>query len=443
MSGLNDNSLLPTNTTPPATNTEKDEQLPTAYKELVSTGRVEKLILSPTSLLERPSTLPPKTQEEILKHQKEYEKIQLKAKKTLEKEEKEKQRLDSLRKEKEKSLIEARKIWEDEIIPNWEKKKKDIRRIKEIAWRGLPPAVRGKVWKLCIGNDLRVTDELFNIFLGHANNAYNKTTSPELRNANYNNNNNRNQNIDLRQAHNSIQHTRSPMNMSSDGIGGDDVLDLETTNMNLILQDIQDTFPQLMIFQKNGPLHSDLIDVLGAYICYRPDIGYVPGMTFLAAMFLLNMDKVEAFICLTNHVNSVCFLPFFRQDPSGIPKYLNAMDSTVEALVPSLHKHFKEIGISAKNYLSDWITTLFSKALPLDIATRIWDLVFIEGEIFIYRTALSILRYFISDLQVANYDECIDLFNRLPQRKISEEKLFDEIHSIILDQKKFDKLLEK
>jgi len=417
-----------------------EEKLPTVYKELVQTGKVENLILAPTSLLDRPKTLPPKTQDEILKHQKEYEEIQKKAKKTLEREAKEKEKKDLARKEKEKSLIEARKIWEDEIIPHWEKKK-DLKRTKDIAWKGLHPAIRGKVWRLCVGNDLRITEELFNIFLGHANNAklaYNKHNkhSPISSPIDYQ------QRVDLRQANNGIKASTNCLKDSSE-FDSEDVLALETTSMGLILQDIQDTFPSLMIFQKEGPLHTDLIDVLGAYICYRPDIGYVPGMTFLAAMFLLNMDKFQAFQCLSNHINSICYLSFFRQDLSGIPKYLSAMDATVEALVPSLYKHFQEIGISAKNYLVDWITTLFSKALPLDIATRVWDLVFIEGEIFIYRTSLSILCYFMTDLLSATYDECITIFTMLPQRKISEERLFEGISTIILDQKKFDKLLNQ
>eukprot|EP01133_Synstelium_polycarpum_P007022 gene7022-8163_t len=175
---------------------------------------------------------------------------------------------------------------------------------------------------------------------------------------------------------------KSPQNKLDqlDAFDNEDVLGLESTSLGMILQDIQDTFPSLLIFQKSGPLHNDLIDVLGAYICNRPDIGYVPGMTFLGAMFLLNMEKYDAFQL-------------------------------------------------------DWITTLFSKALPLDIATRVWDLVFIEGEIFIYRTSLAILRYFITDLETATYEECIDLFTRLPQRKIHEDQFFEEISSIILDQK--------
>ncbi|EGG14675.1 drainin [Cavenderia fasciculata] len=418
------------------------------YQEMLINGTVEKMILNPNSLLDRPSQLPPKSQEEILKHQREYEEIQKKAKKTLEKEAKEKEKVDKERKEKEKLLIEARKIWEEEIIPSWDKKR-DTKRIKEISWRGLPPAVRGKIWRLSIGNDLRITQDLFNISLGHANNAllaFNKTSSSRKSSP---------KSSDIASTSSTpstmtpngktplvnVKKNNSNLNLSADDIDADDVLGLESTSLGMILQDIQDTFPSLLIFQKGGPLHSDLIDVLGAYICNRPDIGYVPGMTFLGAMFLLNMEKYDAFQCLSNHINKNCYRAFFRHDLQGIPKYLNAMDGTVEALLPKLHKHFKSIGISAKHYLVDWITTLFSKALPLDISTRVWDLVFIEGEVFIFRTSLAILRYFITDLDGANYDECIDLFTRLPQRRINENQFFDEIAAIVLDQKKVLALL--
>ncbi|GAM23338.1 hypothetical protein SAMD00019534_065130, partial [Acytostelium subglobosum LB1] len=426
---------------PRMSNNGGTQQQPSNIKEMIATGKVDNLIFNPGSMLDqgRPSQLPPKSQEEIAKHQREYEEIQKKAKKTLEKEAKEKEKQDQVRKEKEKSLIDARRVWEDDIIPNWDPKKKDpgiMKRIREVSWRGLPPAVRGKVWKMAVGNDLRITNDLFTISLGHANNALlafnrnNRVTSPK-----------HNDDDDSPPRRKHSLNGKSVLK-DSDDFDNEDVLGVESTSLGLILQDIQDTFPSLMIFQKSGPLHNDLIDVLGAYICNRPDIGYVPGMTFLGAMFLLNMEKYDAFQCLSNHINKNCFLAFFRQDQSGIPKYLNAMDATVEAMLPKLHKHFKDVGISAKHYLVDWITTLFSKTLPLDIATRIWDLTFLEGEIFVYRTSLAILRLFIADLESATYDQCIDLFTQLPQRKIQEDQFFDEVASIVLDQRKFDKLLE-
>ncbi len=63
---------------------------------------------------------------------------------------------------------------------------------------------------------------------------------------------------------------------------------------------------------QGGPYHDSLYDILGAYACYRPDIGYVQGMSFLAAVLLLNMDASDAFICLANLLNLTSYLAFFK-----------------------------------------------------------------------------------------------------------------------------------
>jgi len=54
-----------------------------------------------------------------------------------------------------------------------------------------------------------------------------------------------------------------------------------------------------------------LLSVLGAYVCYRPDVGYVQGMSFLAAILILNMDPPDAFICFANLLNRHCLHSFF------------------------------------------------------------------------------------------------------------------------------------
>jgi hypothetical protein len=44
-----------------------------------------------------------------------------------------------------------------------------------------------------------------------------------------------------------------------------------------IALDIARTFPQIAMFQEEGPYFDIIRDILGAYACYRPDIGYVSG----------------------------------------------------------------------------------------------------------------------------------------------------------------------
>ena len=70
-------------------------------------------------------------------------------------------------KEKEARLREASKTWERTILPNWNAKK-DTKSTRTMVYLGIPPAVRGKVWPVMIGNQLQITPELYRIFTGHA-----------------------------------------------------------------------------------------------------------------------------------------------------------------------------------------------------------------------------------------------------------------------------------
>lgn len=65
---------------------------------------------------------------------------------------------------------------------------------------------------------------------------------------------------------------------------------------------------------QGGPYYDMLHSLLGAYVCYRPDVGYVQGMSFLAAVLILNLDVADAFICFANLLNQPCQLAFFRLD---------------------------------------------------------------------------------------------------------------------------------
>jgi hypothetical protein len=51
--------------------------------------------------------------------------------------------------------------------------------------------------------------------------------------------------------------------------------------------------------------------LLGAYVCYRPDVGYVQGMSFIAAVLILNLEAADAFICFANLLNRPCHVAFF------------------------------------------------------------------------------------------------------------------------------------
>lgn len=313
-------------------------------------------------------------------------------------EEKGEQRKEKLRKEKEKRHTELKAIWNDEVLPNWEKmEKKNPKRIRELVFQGIPPSVRPKAWPLLVGNELRITPELFEIFGQRAQRAKQLT------------------------------HT-----------GGEGAALGREGTVALVHLDLPRTFPALSIFQLGGPCHEQLAAVLEAYVCYRPDVGYVQGMSYIAAVLLLNLDEYHAFMCFANLLNNPCYIAFYSMNMEEMRKYLDALEHAMSQYIPKVSKHLKELGINPEIYLMDWVLTMFSKALPLDIAVHIWDVIFEEGVQFVFHSALGVLKLFSEQLESQSFDEIMSLLTHLPPN-IDEDELFKQIESIKLNPDIFKK----
>lgn len=297
------------------------------------------------------------------------------------------------------------KTWKEDVIPNWHNCKK-TRKVRDLWWAGVPPSVRGKVWSLAIGNDLNITKELFQIFSLDASERIRTRSNPRP--------------------------APSPPE-SSLGV-------TKENTIGLITLDVSRTFPNLCIFQKGGPYHDPLKNLLAAYTCFRPDVGYVQGMSFLAAMFLLNMDTFDAFVAFANLLNRPCQLAFFMVDQSIMDAYYRTFDVLLEDQIPKLYTHMKKQCLSHDIYLIDWIFTLFSKSLPLDTACRVWDLFCRDGEEFLFRTALGIL--------LMNEEVLLEMeFFRLAQyltklsNTITSDELFKYIEKINFSKQKLSQTL--
>lgn len=105
---------------------------------------------------------------------------------------------------------------------------------------------------------------------------------------------------------------------------------------------------------QGGPYNESLHDVLGAYACYRPDVGYVQGMSFLAAVLLLNLEASDAFICLANLLNRPSYLAFFKVDHSLMQPYFDTFNILLQDSLPKLSAHFKQLEFSPEYYLIEW-----------------------------------------------------------------------------------------
>ncbi|XP_061692410.1 TBC1 domain family member 12-like [Syngnathoides biaculeatus] len=341
--------------------------------------------LSTTALIleDRPPNLPAKSEEETQRHKLEYEAMVAGAKRRELKDAQKKKRQMKERHRHEDSISSAMVVWNTHILPHWDAVKA-TRRVRDLWWQGIPPSVRGRVWRLAIGNELNITAELYDIFLCRAKEkwrSYSETSS---------------------------------VNNDGESDCGASLADRESS-LDLIKLDISRTFPWLFIFQKGGPYHDVLHSVLGAYTCYRPDIGYVQGMSFIAAVLILNLEEADAFVTFANLLNKPCQMAFFRVDHDLMLKYFATFEVFFEENLPRLFVHFKTNKLTPDLYLIDWIFTLYSKSLPLDVACRVWDVFCRDGEESLFRTGLGILRLFQDVLLQMDFIHVAQFLSRLPE----------------------------
>ncbi|XP_045385031.1 TBC1 domain family member 14 isoform X3 [Lemur catta] len=353
--------------------------------------------LSTTALIleDRPANLPAKPAEEAQKHRQQYEEMVVQAKKRELKEAQRRKKQLEERCRVEESIGNAVLTWNNEILPNWETMWCS-RKVRDLWWQGIPPSVRGKVWSLAIGNELNITHELFDICLARAKERWR-----------------------------SLSTGGSEVESEDAGFSAAD----REASLELIKLDISRTFPNLCIFQQGGPYHDMLHSILGAYTCYRPDVGYVQGMSFIAAVLILNLDTADAFIAFSNLLNKPCQMAFFRVDHGLMLTYFAAFEVFFEENLPKLFAHFKKNNLTPDIYLIDWIFTLYSKSLPLDLACRIWDVFCRDGEEFLFRTALGILKLFEDILTKMDFIHMAQFLTRLPE-DLPAEELFASIATI-------------
>ncbi len=84
-------------------------------------------------------------------------------------------------------------------------------------------------------------------------------------------------------------------------------------------------------------------------------------------------------------------------------------------------------------YLFEWLMTLFTRTLNLELAHRVWDNFLLVGSHFLFRTGLGIIHLLLADIRSLPFEKILQFLNRLPST-VDEEVLFAHIKAVPLTQ---------
>ncbi|TFK36995.1 rab-GTPase-TBC domain-containing protein [Crucibulum laeve] len=291
----------------------------------------------------RPSFLPPKPRQEDDKHMADWQHM-MKLSRTAA--EKRRRALQERRLAREKAIEDSLHIWEKEIVPDWRVIHKNPA-LRKLWWHGIPAKLRATMWEKAVGNELALSKDHYRTCLARAKRAL------------------------------------------ASGIFPRETLDL-------IEEDVSTTLPAIHIFHKEtGPLYDDLKDMLYAWVVSRSDegLGYTIGAAKIAAMVLLNMPSQQGFIVMRNLLERHLMRSFFGGERSkdDVEAYYRIFDTLLADGMPKIYFNFKQHQISPAAYLPDWLIPLFLNHLPFEACARVWDVLLLEGDSFLYRACLGIL----------------------------------------------------
>ena len=196
--------------------------------------------------------------------------------------------------------------------------------------------------------------------------------------------------------------------------------DLET----VIIKDLDRTFPLCQFFrEKYGNGQRKLYKVLLAYSKYNKNVGYVQGMGFLAAVFLIYMDEESSFYMLHSLMKKYKLEGLYYDNFPDLKKKCFVLLNMQKKYINKLYNIFQRDGIVPTMYASSWFISLFARTVDFNIAVRILDCFFLEGFKVIYRISLALFKLSENAFCSAKKGETFPLLYKV-QENINVEELF-------------------
>ncbi|BFZ62564.1 hypothetical protein YB2330_003665 [Saitoella coloradoensis] len=172
-----------------------------------------------------------------------------------------------------------------------------------------------------------------------------------------------------------------------DGVDGDAMACMQ------IDMDIYRTMPNNVYFGGKGPGVVKLRRVLLAFSRHNSVVGYCQGMNVIAATLLLtHATEEDAFWMLVAIVENILPENYFTPDLLASRADQRVLKGYVKQLCGRVHIHLRKLGVDLEAMTFNWFLSVFADCLSPELLFRIWDVLFLEGNSYLFRVAIALVR---------------------------------------------------
>ena len=192
--------------------------------------------------------------------------------------------------------------------------------------------------------------------------------------------------------------------------------EMSENHYQIILKDLPRTFRNK---EEEKKYLKRLENILIAYSRRNPFIGYCQGFNFIVAFILKIIEKEEeSFWLFVQIIESILPLNYYS-NVLGVLVYSTLIEQLLSQFLPELfnfiQSNYYEIHIT--NILYKWLLSLFVEGFPEKLSLIIWDSLFLNGDIILFKASLGILKLLKNEIMNVNSIEELSI---LFDKKIKE-----------------------
>ncbi len=186
----------------------------------------------------------------------------------------------------------------------------------------------------------------------------------------------------------------------------------------IIKQDLTRTF----IDKNEEKLYiKKLENILLAYSRRNQFIGYCQGFNFIVSFILkIINNEEESFWLFVQIIEKILPLNYYS-NVLGVLVYSALIEQLLFQFLPELFNFIQNncFEIHITNLLYKWLLSLFIEDFPENLSLNIWDALFLNGDITLFKASLCVLKLLKPEImKVESIEELISLFDK----KINEMK---------------------
>ena len=167
-------------------------------------------------------------------------------------------------------------------------------------------------------------------------------------------------------------------------------LDMNGENILQIKKDLHRTFPTSAIM-KSPRIQSRLKNVLRAFSNYEPELKYFQGMNFIVGFLLYHCDENIAFWLFVALFEEYEYREIFSKGFPGLKKHVDKVKSILQKYSPKLYEELAQAGVTYEIFMIEWLYSLFSSIIPLELQMGFYKGFYCEGWKFFYKMCISII----------------------------------------------------